>query len=231
MSEELPERRDLDLRMWGRAIGDNVYIAMNFLYDPQRSQPRPLQQQVPQSIEQQTPSNQKHPQSPSLLHHNQSWPHQPRLGTRQDQAIATRSPPRSSKGRSRIRRCCCVFLETLFLLPLMLCMSGCVLLPSAAYFIPRDLLINAFSENADAPILININPPLADIGDPLQNCSWDYFDATRNSCVSSCEGFRLDDGVDGISVYRIIVMVAGGIACATTLGFMILALTVWRKTM
>lgn len=145
------------------------------------------------------------------------------------QVESSRLHPNSRSGRaSRVRRCCCSLLEALLLLPILLCTCGCVFLPSAVYFIPRDLLVNTSSEHADTII----EPPNTDINDPLdpaQNCSQGFFYTTGDSCVPSCEEFLLDGGVNSISIYRLVVMIVGALSCLTALGFVVVALTVSRK--
>lgn len=199
--------------LWWGARGGDVYIKMNFMHNPQQHH-----RHTPQ---------QPHPPV------DQPLPHQPFRPDPADQPWSRRG------GSRRARKCCCTSLETLCLLLLILFICSCVLLPSAAYFIPRELLVNISSQHA----VTNARPPNAnfgamgpslDIRDLTQNCSQGFLYTAHpigNSCVPSCEGFRLDGSVNGISVYRLVLMVAGAFSCISGLGFVLLAMTAMRKTM
>jgi hypothetical protein len=106
-----------------------------------------------------------------------------------------------------------------------------MLLPSAFYFIPRHLFVNISSGDVDTS-----SRPSQSFEETLQNCSQGFLDLTQpgaeNICVPSCDGFLLDDGINSISIYRLVLMIASSISCAAGLGFVLLAITVAaRKNM
>ena len=112
-------------------------------------------------------------------------------------------------------------------------MCGLVLLPSAVYFIPREILHAANSTTSTSITAQGSGVEETEL--ELGNCSRgfgildDGVTTEGDSCVPSCEGFRLDAGVYDYSVYRVVIMVAGALGCAATLGFMAMAVTCRRK--
>lgn len=135
---------------------------------------------------------------------------------------------RSSGG---CKRGCCVLFEATFLLPLLLLACGVVLLPSGVYFIPRDLLLNA-SYSSEQASTSSPSPSTATALDNSLNCSLGFFhNSSLDECRPSCEEFSLQESVGGYSTYRIVVMTAGALACASVIVFMMLAVAVKGNTM
>lgn len=125
---------------------------------------------------------------------------------------------------------CCACLGTVFLFPLILCTCGLVLLPSAVYFIPRDLLLNNSSSVVQG--MTSTVPTLSNISDNIKlNCSQGFFHLTNSVCQPSCEDYELGPDVNGFSLYRIVIIAAAALSCVATGCFLVLVLTVWRKTM
>ena len=209
-------KMDEDAALWPDARGGDVYLKMNFVRHS--TQPRP-------------PADLRQPHPPAD-------PRQPRpLSYPDPQGVERYLLPSISSISSdgcRASRCFYVvleaFLEGLCLIPLVLFACGCVLLPSAAYFIPRDLFVDNSSD------ITTMIPPDTSVTleDFLENCSRGFLykpHPTENSCVPSCQDFQFDSGVVGISVYRLVLMIAGALSCVSVLGFLLLAMSVARKSM
>ena len=115
---------------------------------------------------------------------------------------------RSSKGRAAG----CWVLQSLFLSPIVLILCGVVLLPSAVYFIPREYFN-----------LPNINETTN--RSTLEDSSNDEScpQGMTDSCRLLCEELQLDDGVGGFSAYRVAVMAAAALSCASALCFLVLS--------
>lgn len=208
--------------LWWGARGGDVYIKMNFVHNLQHRRHAPQQSDAAHFTDQPLPHQ---PLSPAY----QPGHFLPPVSSSSSSDAPTRG------GSRRAKRCCCTLLETLCLLPLILFVCACVLLPSAAYFIPRELLVNISSQHVDTSAgspntnFDTMDP--SDLEDLTQNCSQGFLYTIKNTCVPSCEGFGLDGSVNGISVYRLVLMVAGALSCISGLGFVLLAMTAMRKTM
>ena len=164
------------------------------------------------------------------------------LRSNQPLPLSLRTPDRHHlkddlKRRCTLRRVCCGLLEVMLLCPVVLCLCGVVLLPSAVYFIPREFfnfpstLSNASSQLSS----LQDNQSLAEQIDD-GNCSQGFFRdpniTNSNSCRPSCEELALDgSGVGGFSFYRIAVMVAAALSCASALCFLALSLTLKKETL
>lgn len=200
------QNMDEDAALWPDARGGDVYLKMNFVRHS--TQPHP-----PADLQ---------PRPPSYLD-----PHKaPGVERYLLPSISS-----ISSHELTAKWCCHVFLEGLCLLPLILLACGCVLLPSALYFTPRDLFVNISS---DFTTVMPLDTNFDTLEHSPENCSQGFLytsHPTGNSCVPSCQDFRLDSSVASISVHRMVLMIAGALSCVSGLGFLLLAMTILRKSM
>ena len=130
---------------------------------------------------------------------------------------------RGATGRiSLARRGCFRVLEIVFLLPLLLCGCVIVLLPSAVHFTPREILVKNVTSGINSYNICDESNRTIE-----KNCSEGFFSAivnNTNTCRPSCEDFRLDLDVSGLSLYWIVMIASGTLSCASGLCFMVLAL-------
>lgn len=153
-------------------------------------------------------------------------------------AVAAEQPRPQDGTHQKAGVRCCILLQVLLLLPLILLACLLVLTPSAIYFIPRDLLLNISSSSSSLEqgnmTSLRIHALQANsTSSSGRTCSGGFFalNLTREFCHPSCEDFGLGDVVGEFSVYRVILMAVAALACVTIASFLVLALTLQRKTM
>ena len=154
--------------------------------------------------------------SPSKERSSSSGPRSSSSGTRSS----------SSGSRGGKRGACDILLEAAILSPFFVLLCGVVLLPSAVYFIPTE-----FFNIAEPNVTAETSNTSMDVED--DECSQGFFHDLNdnNTCRPSCAAFMLDSGMGEVSVYRIAVMVAAALSCASAIGFLSVALTLKRKTL
>ena len=142
-------------------------------------------------------------------------------------------PPDVAQRRRKHSITCWRALGYLALVLLILFVSQCILLPTILYFIPGRLLLNATSTLGPTAGLVPTERPPPNPDGEQRRCSQGFFYVVQeNRCLPSCEEFWLDGGgVGKFSAHRIVMIVAGLLSCIVALGFIVLALTILRKTM